>query len=167
MFISLLTLIVFIYQTNLIRQQQFMSVYPHLMMGNFGSNSVAYQYVLSNEGIGPAIITNISIKDKDHIYSDLTTYVNSQLTESDSVWYYNTDLNVGQLIPAGTQITLFGLQNVEQTNKLNLPANTIKAAIKMREVLNKEDLLISIEYKSIYEEKWSINNLETSPQKLE
>ena len=44
MIISLSTLIVFVYQTNLIRKQQYMSVYPHLNMMHRNSGSADYMF---------------------------------------------------------------------------------------------------------------------------
>ncbi len=46
MFISICTLVVFLYQTNLIRKQQYMSVYPHLLLGNYGTWTPNYKFVL-------------------------------------------------------------------------------------------------------------------------
>ncbi|MEL7162471.1 MAG: hypothetical protein AAFN92_17065, partial [Bacteroidota bacterium] len=43
--VSVLTLLVFIYQTNLIRQQQFLSVYPYLSLGSMGTGSLKYKYL--------------------------------------------------------------------------------------------------------------------------
>ena len=54
MLISICTLIVFLYQTNLIKKQQYMSVYPYLTLGNNGSFTADYEYSLTNNGIGPA-----------------------------------------------------------------------------------------------------------------
>lgn len=65
MIISLSTLFVFIYQTNLIRKQQYMSVYPHLSFIHMTPGSLDYRFILRNQGIGPAFISAINIKGGD------------------------------------------------------------------------------------------------------
>ncbi|MEO0789852.1 MAG: hypothetical protein AAFY36_14380, partial [Bacteroidota bacterium] len=88
-FISLATLFVFVYQTNLIREQQHLSVYPHLSLGNAYSGSLNYQQVLSNEGIGPAFIEGIEVRDTSgKEYSSLSDYLFYHLEDEDSVFIY-------------------------------------------------------------------------------
>lgn len=162
--ISLLTLVVFIYQTNLIRKQQFRSVYPHLMIGNGGTGTLDYIYVLSNEGIGPALLSSIEVEGPDgQKFSSLYDYLDTQLTEEDSIWIHNTDIYPGMLIPAGEQLILFGLWNEKQSQSLGLPPNTLKGSHKLWAALNHDDLNIKISYKSIYEESWYITNNSVAP----
>lgn len=164
--ISLLTLIVFTYQTSMIREQQFLSVYPHLSLYNTGTGSLEYTYMLSNEGIGPAIIESIQITKGEFEYESLVDYLGEELSEADSIWIYNSDIYPGRLIPAGEDITLFGLIAEEDTEQYGLPPNTLEGASRLRDLLNTEELEIKIYYRSIYEERWSISSQSSSPTKL-
>ena len=164
--ISLFTLVVFIYQTNIMREQQHLSVYPHLMMGNGGTGTLEYKYVLRNDGVGPAIITAIDIRGKENEpYESLSDYVRSKLSQEDSIWLYNTDIYVGKLIPAGGKVELFGLWDEAKTASLNLPPNTVEGANKLRGILNDDELKIKINYQSIYGDSWYIGNSALAPQK--
>lgn len=164
--ISLFTLMVFVYQTNLIRKQQFMSVYPHLALTNTNSGSLEYQYVLKNDGIGPAFIKSITIEDLSGAnYNSINEYLVTKLSANDSIWIYNSDIFEGQLIPANESMALFGLFDEEQTSARGLPKNSIYGAKKLRQILNNEEVTITIVYESIYGEKWSINNKSETPIK--
>ncbi len=164
--ISIITLLVFIYQTNLIRQQQFMSVYPHMMLVNAGSGSTDYRFMLLNNGVGPALIREVAVTDSaGNSYESITAYLETQLTPEDSIWIYNSDLYPGRLIPANEQITLYGLHDSDWAQSVGLPSNTIEGANKFRDILNSEDLIIEITYESIYGESWTIDNYSPLPRK--
>lgn len=155
--ISICTLFVFLYQTSLIRKQQYLSVYPHLEMGNYYTGSLNYTYGLRNTGIGPAIISEIRVKEKGKIVaSDVAEYVSSKLEKKDSVWYSHSNLAKGMLIPEKEDIEL-----IAATGK------TYHSAEKLHSILNNEDLMIEIEYKSIYEESWMATNHDRQPKKLD
>ncbi|WP_416866451.1 MAG: hypothetical protein ACMVP2_01640 [Imperialibacter sp.] len=172
--VSLLTLGVFGYQTNLIRQQQYMSVYPHLSFSNKFSGSLQYQYVLKNDGIGPAMIDSVLVvgpNGKD--YLDLVYYVDDVIPPEDSIWYLHSNISSGKLIPPNVEIPLIQLVNHELLAKLGindvatLPQNDVQDAKQLFSILNHDSLTIQITYKSIYGEKWLIKSGSGSPVKLD
>lgn len=166
LFVSLFTLGVFIYQTDLIREQQYMSVYPHLALTNYRSGSLEYEYILMNNGVGPALIKSVSVEELNgKSYNSINEYLNTRLNINDSIWVYNSDIYEGRLIPANEKIVLFGLFNEEQTNALNLPKNSMLGAKKLRQILNNDSLIVKITYESIYGEKWSIFKESRTPVK--
>ncbi|WP_128755325.1 hypothetical protein [Aquimarina sediminis] len=166
LFVSLVTLIVFIYQTNLIRQQQHMSVYPHLILTNYRSGSINYQYVLKNEGIGPAFVKSVIVKDvAGKSYHSISHYVDSKLQLKDSISYYYSDIYQGRVIPANEEIVLFELFDKKETTLQGIPKNTIMGAKKLRHVLNNDSLKITIEYESVYGARWSISKHSQTPVK--
>ncbi len=62
MVISILTLVIFIYQTDIMRVQSKLSVKPRLdFTSNISGNdsTIFYQEVIENKGLGPAIIDSI------------------------------------------------------------------------------------------------------------
>lgn len=168
LFISLSTLMVFVYQTNLIRKQQYMSVYPHLNLSNHASSSLNYKYVLKNEGVGPAFIRSIHVREKDGTtYGGLLDLAYSKITEQDSISMHYSDLYEGMLVSADEEVILFGLSDKEYTQAQGLPGNSIEGANKLRRVFNSDSLEIEIEYESIYGERWSVFNHSLSPVKHE
>ncbi|MEL6720706.1 MAG: hypothetical protein AAFO82_23410 [Bacteroidota bacterium] len=156
MFISLCTLFVFVYQTRLIREQQHMSVFPYLQMGNGGTNTPNYIYALRNTGIGPAIITDIKVqRGKGKIFTDLNAYVKANKNPEDTITYYHRNLHTGMLIP-----------EKEVINIIELKKGKIEDGKKLFDILNTSDLQIEIEYESIYGDKWKITNSKLVPEKL-
>ena len=155
-FISILTLTVFIYQTNLIQKQQHMTFYPHLKMSNKGSGSTPYKFSLTNQGVGPAIIQSIDVKHKNESFNDILGYLKTQFAVEDSISILYDDVYIGQLIPAGEEVMIAGVKFDYTYNKLGHE--------KLRSALNTEDLIIEIVYKSIYDEKWIISNSMKSPK---
>lgn len=172
--VSLSTLIVFVYQTNLIRQQQFMSVYPYMNLGNEYSGTLKYKYILSNEGIGPAFIESVKITSPDkEVFNDLVDYVDHLAISEDSIWYFHSNLNAGKLIPSNKKIPLIQLVNKEMLMELGLsdleglPMNTIEGSKMLYQILNDDSLNIEIIYSSVYGERWILKNHTNTPVKLE
>ena len=155
--VSLGTLLVFVYQTNLIRKQQYMSVYPYLDLGNYNSGTKSYRYVLKNNGIGPAILKSVRIqRGNGKAYQDLIDYVEAEGPNWDSAPYYHANLSLGRLIPANEEVSIIGAwEDIDSTG--------LRA---LYQSLNYEDLLIEIEYESIYEERWKASNQSGIPEKI-
>lgn len=138
--ISLSTLFVYIYQSNLMKTQQKMSVWPHLTYGpSWGDD---YLHInLTNKGIGPAIIKKVKIelngqqlKGIQEIMSNLPDSINTKFSYS-SIW-------VGQVIMAEESIQLF------QTNN----PKTIKYVL---DLIKTRKIVIEICYCSVYNDCWT------------
>ena len=166
LFISLMTLIVFVYQTNLIRKQQYMTVYPHLDIVNNNSGSLNYKYVLENRGVGPAFITSIEVSDLNgNKYDDLVAYVEANLPAKDSIAYHYSDIGIGRLISANEKIYLFGLSDPQYLKNIGYPPNTVEGANKLRAILNSDSLRYKIIYESVYGESWTLSSESSIPVK--
>lgn len=164
--VSVGTLLVFTYQTNLVRKQQFMSVYPHLAMGHYGTNSLNYKYVLKNEGIGPAMIKAVIIKDvAGNNYEKIVDYLEDHVYVDDSIFYYHSDVYEGRFIPAGEEIPLIGLVDNESLKAYGDIQNTVTGSGKLNKYLSSDSLEIEIVYESIYEESWTLYNGASVPEK--
>ena len=64
MLIGLLTLIIFTYQTSIIRKQSRLSVTPRLVFNTIQDqkdSSITYVVEIINKGLGPAVIESINI----------------------------------------------------------------------------------------------------------
>lgn len=153
MVVSVCTLLVFLYQTSLIKKQQYMSVFPYMTIASYGIHTKSYKLVLDNEGIGPAIIKSVKIEDKEgRLYEDVVDFLELKLTEADSVDFYYANLSVGRLIPEKGMIEVVGISD-----------NKLESANRIYDLVN--NLNIEIEYESIYGETWFINNKIIAPIK--
>lgn len=164
--VSVCTLIVFVYQTNLIRKQQYMSVYPYLNLSNYASGGLNYKYVLSNDGIGPALIKSVKIvSPKGDVYNDIAVYVIKTIQQEDSIWFYHSNVKEGRLIPENQVIPIIQLIDNKTLDSLGQPRNTFEGSEKLYKVLHHDSLQIEITYESIYGESWTITNISKSPTK--
>jgi len=146
--VSLMTLIVFLYQTNLMRKEQHISVLPYLALSHNGTHTKNYIYALENNGVGPAILTNIKVVDaKGEKHYDVADYVEANLTQKDTIGYFHSNLRAGQLLPEKERIDI-----------IELYYKKIKSANRLNDILTADSLQIEIEYESVYGKKWVIKN---------
>ncbi len=155
-FLSICTLVVFVYQTQLIREQQYKSVFPYLEMGNAGTNTTGYGFYLVNTGIGPAMIKKVEIKYADSSFQmDLATHLNLNIKDKDSIEFTHSNISIGQLIPPERVINLA---------KLSKP--DIKMGRRLHKFIHDPKLDFIIEYESIYNERWRLSYRNGLPEKL-
>lgn len=137
--ISVLTLVVYIYQSNLMKQQQKMSVWPYLSFGpSWGEDYLKLSLI--NKGIGPAIIKDFQftmngseLSGVQEIMTSLPDSLQTAFTYS-SVWK-------GQVIMAGETISL-------------LTINDPKTIQHLLELFKTQDFLLEICYSSVYGDTW-------------
>lgn len=158
--ISIGTLIVLIYQTNLMSKQQRLSVLPYLTMGNMGTYTPNYKYMIFNNGIGPAFIEKIEVKYKGNtnpydLYVFLAEHAEG-FSQINNLFYSN--LAVGTLIPAQTKVEHIMIEDSTEDGE------------KLHALLSRyfeEGLSFEITYRSIYDEKWLIKNGEVAPLEVD
>lgn len=157
-FISLLTLIIFIYQTNLMREQTRLSVQPYLSVDSIFNRDEGYFSIeLINNGLGPAIIEtrNINLKGKTY---DLNLYdlleENTSLLDSINT-IKSESIDKGTAIPINTGKVL--LRIYAETDLLEKFVGTL-ISLQDNNMFGYE-----IVYKSIYKEKWKITELSEAP----
>jgi len=166
MSISFFTLVIFIYQTNLMSKQNYLSILPYLGIST-SDNPVNGNYAISleNFGVGPAIIERVSVSylgetenlaQYDH---QLLTYLQAKIPALDSIKTvsYST-LDKGLAIPAGTNyniVSINGSVNDYTLLKTNLEAITEKG------------FSYEIIYRSIQDERWVIKDSAQGPKKLD
>ena len=69
MSISFITLLIFIYQTDLMRRQNYLSILPYMdMYTSANTHDNAFTLGLKNHGIGPAILESVHLIYKDQKY---------------------------------------------------------------------------------------------------
>jgi len=154
--LSVGTLLVFIYQTNLIRKQQYAAVYPYLEMGFHGRGTKKMSFVLSNEGVGPAMIKSVEIKQKGEVYEGRFSGFLREIIDkddADSIQYLYSDIAEGKMLAVGAHLDLIDCQNVFTSDR-------------MSELLDEYSMELKIEYESIYGERWSIESGNKIPKKI-
>ncbi|MGB5236879.1 MAG: hypothetical protein WBM43_14370 [Flavobacteriaceae bacterium] len=166
MCISFLTLVIFIYQTNLMSKQNYLSILPYLQLA-YSNNPAENSYSLSikNHGVGPAIIESVTMEYKGKQYDlsdfddDLYTFLVSLEPELDSVVSTDTStLNKGIAIPANSSYLIF---NVYDSKK-----DYLLFTQKLKE-LEENGLRYEIKYRSIQNEHWLIHETSDGPVKLD
>lgn len=157
--VSIGTFIIFTYQTNLIRKQQHMSVYPYLQFANYHSYSSKYKFVLTNKGIGPALVTSAKISINGVIKDqDLATYLGeSILISKDTISFITSSINKGMLIAQNESIELVKLDS----------ENNYNSSKKLLYMIHNDSLDFIIEYESIYGGKWHISIKDYMPEKID
>ena len=166
MSISVITLAIFIYQTNLLRRQNYIAILPYLQTStsNQEGNAV-FKFNLINHGVGPAIIESMTIYYKEERYklSEHGDYVYGLLKELepelDSLkGVSQSSLNRGMAIPSNMTYTIFEIGG--QPEEYYLLTGTLQ---KMLE----NGLGYEIIYRSIQDERWMIKDNSDGPIKLD
>lgn len=117
MSISFITLLIFIYQTNLMRRQNDLSIMPYLDISTTNDlEKATFELNLLNHGVGPAIIESVRLKYQGQQYdlkafeNSLFAFLKSQRPILDSVSVISTStLDPGMAIPANTSYNVFSV----------------------------------------------------------
>lgn len=166
MSISFITLIIFIYQTNLISKQNYISILPYLSISaTDNSADDTFEINLENHGVGPAIVESVTMTHKGKRY-DLANYNNemykflvSQAPELDSIINRSSStLDNGMAIPVNATLNVFKV--------FNSPADYRLITSSWNRLLE-EGLDYEIVYRSILDEHWMIHKGSQGPRKLD
>ncbi len=165
MSMSFFTLLIFIYQTNLMRKQNYLSILPYLTVATT-TNSAApvFELNLQNHGVGPAIIESVNVTYKDTTYN-LIDFDNKMYKflvflapKLDSIKSYShSPMSKGMAIPANSIYNI--LRVSDSSEEFLLMAQTIKFLLE-------DGMNYKIIYKSIQDEHWLIHHNSQGPQKL-
>jgi hypothetical protein len=166
MSISFITLVIFIYQTNLMSKQNYLSILPYLQISTSNdSEKNSFSLDIKNHGVGPAIIESVIIyyNNEKHDLKEYDNYfynfLKSEMPVLDSIKFFSTaSLNKGIAIPANSNYNVFKVYNSEKDYKL------LNSSI---ENLLRQGLRYEITYRSIQDERWIIHSNSEGPQKLD
>jgi hypothetical protein len=152
LFISVATLLLFSYQTKLMKKQAYASVLPYLEIWYNRPDSLNFSFNIVNSGIGPAFIRDYYIQYKDSTYQmDPATFLNQVILEKDTIQFAYSNLRKGRLVPAGQTIFLVSA------------AGTEKDALKLFELFSQEKIKLVLHYSSIYDETWRVDGMMAQP----
>lgn len=159
MLISLLTLFIFIYQTNIIRTQSRLSVTPRIGFTDVSDSIeddsvVIFESHIMNKGLGPAIIESIELIHKGQHYEfDITQLFDKVYPE---IYRYGEiiqsyKLSKGATLAPGERIKLYSFR--ARMNKVQELMNYIGPNSKTN------PFEIEVVYSSIYGEQWRTDNI--------
>ncbi len=166
MSISIITLIIFIYQTNLMSKQNYLSILPYLSLSISNSpGDGSFMLKLENHGVGPAIIESVTFTYEDKKYdleefdSEIFTFLRTKAPELDSIKSIShSSLDKGMAIPINTSYGVLEVKNSSSDYEL------ISTSLSR---LLEEGLQYEVIYRSIQDERWLINNDTQGPKKLD
>lgn len=161
MLISLVTLIIFVRQTNIMDKQSRLSALPYLMIEQ-STNSEAnkIQFSLVNYGVGPAIIESRKIIYEGKEYNkDFYGFITENIQELDSIEPFNwSSVYRGQAIPSNGRVVMVALGTNEQ--EFELAKNTLDR------LAQNKSFYYEIVYSSVYGDKWKISSKTEIPEEL-
>lgn len=162
MVVSLVTLIIFVKQTNIMDRQSRLSALPYLMVEqSTNGERKLIQFTLVNHGVGPAIIEGRKIIYQGKEYNqDFYQFMTQSLPELKGIEPLNwSNIYKGQAIPSNGRVVMIAIGGDEET------FNRFGTILKSLQQDN--TFYFEIEFKSIYGEKWRISNEETVPMLVE
>ncbi len=157
MFISLLTLIIFLYQTRIISKQARLSVTPRISFISGVANSdstVVFSIGIKNNGLGPAIIDSTAIFANNTYYPlNFNSFTEKNYPQVDSLINYKSSyfLTKGATLLPNNELTL----TEAAVPKQNLLSFYQVYGLNVGDTNFPFDVIIY--YSSIYEEKWKVS----------
>ena len=149
-FLSLAALVVAIFQTAILREQQRASAWPHLQLTT-ESIDEDFGMTLTNNGVGPALIRDVDIRYDGRAYPSLKTVFDDELRRQyplDSLGYghYYTEVVAGDVLAAEQQAALFRV------------VNGPRAASLTQAEFGGERLRLTIRYADVYGNEWTLRD---------
>ena len=155
--VSLCALATTIYQTHILKQQQYAAVWPRLEIRHTWNNSDnIYKLNLENTGIGPAIIQEVKIQYDNKFYKDfgdlaLAISKKNKLNDQDSYWDKSDLLPLSVLSQQQNKQLLF-IGEKEHFKSFVTALDSIQ---------------VIITYESLYGDTWQINYPKISHKKID
>ena len=167
------SLVVVLYQTHLMRQAQRASVLPYVMIA-LHSNDRGVSIVVSNNGIGPALIGDVRI-EKSGVATKGDAYDYYTGLYPDSGRLSVDRLMTGRLVPAGAAVEVLGVSGDAQQRAAFLAK--VLGTFDLAEVppswytalgaTQPNKAVIVITYESVYGERWRVRSDRGVPELLE
>ena len=162
MLISLVTLVIFVRQTNIMDKQSRLSAMPYLMIEqstNGGAHRI--QFTLVNQGVGPAIIESRKIIYNGKEYDqDFYQFMTRSIPQLEGIEPYNwSNVYRGQAIPANGKVVMLAIGNDEE-----LFTRFGKVLGKLKQ---EGSFYYELTYTSIYGDRWKISSDNEIPEQLD
>lgn len=154
MLISIGTLMVLVYQTELIRKQQFASALPNLEIWRSRGKDY-YRLIITNTGVGPAFVERVvtRVKGKDYEMDVPEFYYDHLDLVGDTLEFISSNIVPGRVIQPGKEINMIEVQQSPED------------ASGWLDFMDRDSVELRITYRSIYGETWTCSNLNLIPRK--
>jgi len=167
MTMSFVTLLIFMYQTNLMKKQNYLSILPYMAVTDTHNGAEqTFKLNLHNHGVGPAIIESVAMihqtkkYDLSNFDNNIYSFLINRAPQLDSIRNFSSStLDKGMAIPANTIYNIFAVTNSSRDYVLITNA--------LDRLLVEEELDYEIVYKSIQNERWLITKDSKGPIKLD
>ncbi len=162
LFVSVLTLVIFVRQTNIMDEQSRHSIMPYVLI-EYDTNEpdTLITIRLVNHGVGPAIISKRAFFYKGNTYDqEFRDFLTEQIPEMDSIRIISSStLMSGTAIPAGGSRLIIAVGGDVYSYQA---FRTI-----MDNLLENSDFNYDMRYQSVYGDTWMIHGGTAIPVKIE
>lgn len=166
MSISFLTLVIFIYQTNLLSKQNYLSILPYLAITTtYNKAEDNFELNIENHGVGPAIIESVRVsyqgekEDLEKYNYSTIAYLQAKKPNLDSLVHLShSTIDRGMAIPPNTKFNVVSVRNS--------PADYELIIAELGRLME-EGLVFEVTYKSIQNERWRIHSNSMEPEELD
>ncbi|MCW5519463.1 hypothetical protein J1N09_06415 [Aureitalea sp. L0-47] len=159
--VSVFSLFIFVKQTNIIEEQNHLSVMPYLLLES-SNNAYENEFKIEivNHGVGPAIIQERLLYYKGEEYDmEFVDFLKDVAPGTDSINVISSStLQPGFALPAGAS---------RQILKIGGSKKSYDDFMKFMNMTRTDDFQYVIKYKSIYGDNWKITSQNEVPEKLE
>ena len=162
LFISILTFVIFVRQTNIMDQQSHLSVLPYLILEyNTSEPDSLITINLVNQGVGPAIISRRVFEHKGKVYEmEFSDFLMEQIPEMREIRIVSSStLENGYAIPAGGKREILAVGGNSES--------FYKFQEVMAGLIGGQDFNYDLRYESIYGDTWSLQKGSTKPIEVE
>ena len=150
--VSVGTFTIYLYQTHLIRTQQYAAAWPNLELGpsiHLGKKEGSYWIFLENSGVGPAIIEEVHIQYKGKKYDgSFYRFFQGEFDKKDTLNFSVSDLYKGRVFQSGKSVDLLSTTELKTAKKF---------FSLFHKTEGKDTPILYIRYRSIYSEEWIID----------
>ena len=163
--VSIGTLLMIFYQTSLTRKEQKASVLPSLFIGysfNESDSAVKETIWLTNQGLGPAFIEQVSVLAQGNVYdTDPFGYISETQAKHETTFINR--LSPGRIIPANEGMTIYE-KNTDSNSTIVL-SNIFEFSYEISQMPTDQadKAVIEIIYKNVYGDRWKIKSNQTTP----
>lgn len=152
-FLSLVALVVSVFQTQIAREQQYASVWPRLQT-NYAKNKDEFTFSIVNNGVGPAIIESIRIQYRGKHYKDFRQLVDEQIQQIIQTNRTETDITIESIygsVTPGDVIKSDGEIRLGRISK-----NEFLAQV-MLQLIQSPSYRIGVIYSDVYGSCWQLD----------
>jgi|GEM_PF-3360152 len=167
--VSVATLIMILYQTNLMRQEQRASVMPSLKIGyNIKTDDTIFTETIAirNRGLGPAFVYKFLVKQDNAVHEgDLFSYFDSINDNKNAL---SMKRMVGDfIIPKNEEVIIYEKETTPNSDVFL--GKYFEYPLEILRVSEETDdkAIIEIYYKNVYGDRWVISSNKSAPEALD